>query len=320
MTHTHRLLITLIILLFGCTPTAYNEQEAIGRQQTPSETEIPIPTPEPSPTPTRFVKVNRVREEEEYAAYPVRDEGEVRVEPTAEVAPIGYPLPDSRDPAAVIVAKGDAELVGRYPSPNGQWEVQIIQYDCVTIDGERMGYEMFKLVNKSGYETVESAVTYTCGYSSYGYDGLFWSDNSRYFYYTTARETHHETCEGGWSPSITRYDVQEKGTTIMGAGKLSPDGTKLATWMWDYGEEAYLVVRDVNEGHEIGRFMPPDVGVNNTGRVMWAANGTNVMYELVEEVCGEDGRAYMINGNLSDWTQTIVAEMSADGISWNEGE
>ena len=138
-------------------------------------------------------------------------------------------------------------LYESYPSPDGQWRVEIIIYDCVQLagGGDSNAYEELRLIEVSTGETkvVDSQLLNCGGLGAFGLEGRLWSPNSRYFYYTDARESWPDGGCGYWERPLLRFDVTKEGTESLGMGPFSPDRTKLATWQYED-----IVVWGLDEG------------------------------------------------------------------------
>lgn len=78
-----------------------------------------------------------------------------------------------------------------YSSPDNQWRVDIIIYDCVQVAGgvDSNAYEQLNLfeVSTGATQVIDSQLQNCGGLGAAGLDGRFWSSNSQYFYYKDAR-------------------------------------------------------------------------------------------------------------------------------------
>ena len=77
-----------------------------------------------------------------------------------------------------------------YPSPDGEWRIEIVIHDCVRIEDETeaKAYEELRLIHThDGVERViQDQLRYCAGLGAFGLDGLRWSADSRYFFFTDA--------------------------------------------------------------------------------------------------------------------------------------
>ena len=127
-------------------------------------------------------------------------------------------------------------VLANYPSPDGKWRVEVIRYDCINytnLDYKAIiAYEQFKLIDLSnGTEQFVDEQPQACdGIGMAGFDGLYWSPNNRYFYYTDSREGYPETCGNYAMPAIYRLDTMTRETIMVGGGHISPDKTKFTMW------------------------------------------------------------------------------------------
>jgi hypothetical protein len=147
-----------------------------------------------------------------------------------------------------VIALQQPRLYASYYSPDGIWRVDIIIYDCVkTSMSDMNAYEKLILMNAdTGEEQLaDDQLQYCGGVGTVGLDGRFWSPNSRYFYYTDAREGYPDGNGSYWVPPLIQLDVTNLNKIYLGYGPRSPDGTKIATWQSNSNE---LVVWDINGG------------------------------------------------------------------------
>ena len=235
-------------------------------------------------------------------------------------APTRTPRPTATaDIAATVVALSPPELHDTYLSPNGEWRAEIIIYPCVQLDDVNVNaYEQLILVRiGTGDEEVVDSQLQSCGgLGAAGLDGLFWSPNSRYFYFTTAREGFPDGC-GYWEPPIFRLDVRDQSIASLGGGTLSPDGTKLATW-----QAEDLVVWNVDEGDEVGRaaVLVPDAGL---GPIAWSPDSSALLYIQVSAYCPLAGASYLVRHDLPDLEPQLLLESDAPtfgGAAWSAAD
>lgn len=161
-------------------------------------------------------------------------------------------------------------------------------------------YEQLKLIEvaRASEKIVDSQFQNCGGLGAYGLVGLFWSPNSRYFYYTNAREGVPDGC-GHWERPVVRLDVVNREIKNLGGGPISPDRTKLATWQ---GQE--LVIWDINRG-EISR-APAISPTANTGPIAWSPDGTALVYLQTKGDCYPLGRTYLVHFDLDKHKQVLL--------------
>jgi len=220
--------------------------------------------------------------------------------PTATATPTIAITPDI---AATVIAIGEPRIYSSHLSPDGKWRAEVVTYDCVAVGGvDENACEQLKLIQTdNGVERIaDTQLQYCGGLGAFGLAGLFWSPNSRYFYYTNAREGVPDGC-GYWERPIIRFDVSNLNLERLGVGYRSPDGTMLATWQ---GQE--LAVWDVNEG-EIARIsvMASDA---ETGPIAWAPDSQALVYVQFASYCPLSGKSYVVRLDLPALRQTLLVE------------
>jgi Tol biopolymer transport system component len=202
-----------------------------------------------------------------------------------------------------------------YASPDQQWRVDITVIDCVpTEDGGSNAFETLSLARSTGVGAVvvDSQLINCGGLGAYGLGGLFWSPNSRYFYYTTAREGVPDGC-GYWQPPIWRLDAPSGMIQELGGGLRSLDGAKLAAWL-----NRELIVWDI-DGDELGRWpaVAPNVAL---ATLTWSPDGKAVAYLLAPSLCdpNSSGKSYVVRINVADLSQSILLETETTftGLEW----
>jgi len=218
--------------------------------------------------------------------------------PTQTSAPTAAP-----DIVGTIVATGQPRIYASYPSSDGKWRAEVVIYDCVQVVGvDKNAYEQLKLVpvGPGAEKIVDSQLQYCGGLGAYGLEGLFWSPNSRYFYYTDAREGVPDGC-GYWERPIIRLDMADWTAKRLGGGPLSPDKTKIATWQ---GQE--LVLWDVNQG-ETARTAAAVSGAT-AGSIAWSPDSQALVYLQNSSDCYPLGRSYIVHLDLHTLQHTLLLE------------
>jgi WD40 repeat protein len=218
-----------------------------------------------------------------------------------------------------VISIQQPELYASYLSPDGMWRMDITIYSCVKV-GEGMdelAYEKLTLIDlASGEELLADEQLQNCGgVGAYGFAGRFWSPNSRYFYYTNAQQGFPDGC-GYWDAPLSRFDIASLENEYLGAGTLSPDGSKLATW--DGGKQA-LVIWDVDYG-ELSRFTPVS-DILDMGPVVWSPDSRSLVYIQVESWCPVSGKSLLAKVDASGYTQSLVLESDDPtfaGAEWDD--
>lgn len=159
------------------------------------------------------------------------------------------------------------------PSPDGKWTAEILQYPCTQLRANEGGYpDAYEILRVGGGEIASQH--YWCGgQGAYGFEAKFWTPDSRFFYYTDAREGWPD---GGypWRRPISRYDTVTGQSETLGLAVFSPDGQKIAG-----AQGPALVVWDVNGG-AVQRFTGMGGGAGSFGVIWaaWAGDGERVAY------------------------------------------
>lgn len=220
--------------------------------------------------------------------------------------PSSTPTPDI---VQTVVALSHPISHTTYLSPDGQWQTEIAIYDCVQVDEiNANAYEVLKLVqiNHRTKSVVDSQLRNCGGLGAYGLDGLFWSPDNHYFYYTNAREGVPDGC-GYWKRPIIRLDVSSQQVEKLGGGVISPDGMKLATW-----QDRELVVWNINKDEnfnkdEIGRASAA-VQNANLGSIVWSPDSQSLVYLQVESYCPLSGKSYIVHLDLPEFRLDVLFE------------
>ena len=219
--------------------------------------------------------------------------------------------------SAVATVEASAQPKTRsYASPDEQWRVDIKAIACVpTADGGANAYETLSLVRSdgTGAAVVDSQLINCGGLGAYGLGGLFWSPNSRYFYYTTAREGVPDGC-GYWQPPVWRLDITSGAIQELGGGSRSPDGTKFTAWL-----NQELVLWDI-DGGELGRWpaVAPDAART---ALAWLPDSRAVAYLLAPSPCAPHsaGKSYVVSINAADLSQSVLLATDTPtfiGLEW----
>jgi hypothetical protein len=111
--------------------------------------------------------------------------------PTTAWQRLSEPTPGMPDIPATVVALEQPRHHASNSSPDKRWRAEVIVYDCVrTDDGQENAYEELLLteVPGSATRTADSQLRNCGGLGAFGLEGLFWSPNTRYFYYTELRQ------------------------------------------------------------------------------------------------------------------------------------
>ena len=231
---------------------------------------------------------------------------------TSTQTPLSTPTPDL---AATVVAMNRPRIQATYPSPDGEWQAEVVIYDCAQVnEGDVLAYEQLKLTQVSnGTEKIaDNQLQYCGGLGAYGLEGLFWASNNRYFYYTNAREGVPDGC-GYWERPIIRFDVMNESIDYLGGGSVSPDGSKIATW-----QDRVLVIWDVNQG-EFGRAAAVAQSVG-PGSIVWSPDSQALVYVQATTYCPLSGKSYLVRLDLPELKPNLLFESEMPtfgGVIWD---
>jgi hypothetical protein len=218
-----------------------------------------------------------------------------------------------------ILSTTQSRIYKSYPSLDGKWQAEISIYDCVHVDanpdGGENAYEELQLIEVDSGEKqlVDSQLRNCSGLGAAGLEGLYWSSNSRYFYYTDAREGMPDGCGTPEKP-IRRLDISTLEIESLGSGPLSPDATRIVTWR---GKE--LVIWDVNEGIEVARLSLP-MPNTGSGNIAWSPDSQSFVYVQPESYCPLSGKSQLVRVDVSTLEKETLLESEKPtfgGVSWD---
>ena len=136
---------------------------------------------------------------------------------------------------------------------------------------------------------------------AYGLGELYWSSDSRYFYYTDAREGSPDGLCWYWERPIYRLDVLTQETELLGSGPFSPDQTKIAMW-----QKNDLVIWSLYGG-ELSR-IPAVISDAKRGPIAWSPDSESLVYLQNESDCFPFGKSYLIRFDMSKTEQNLLLE------------
>jgi hypothetical protein len=218
-----------------------------------------------------------------------------------------------------VLAAAQPRLYASYPSPDKRWRADILLYDCVRVqasaNADENAYEELRLVqaDTASEAIIDSQLQNCGGVGAYGLGGLFWSPNSRYFYYIDAREGVPDGLCGYWTAPIQRVDIVTQRVEPVGGGQLSPDKTRLAIWQ---GVE--IVIWRLDDG-EMAR-IPARLRAAFPGAIAWSPDGQSLAYLQTELDCLPYGKSSVTRLHLADQAQDLLFESEAHGfggLTWD---
>lgn len=226
--------------------------------------------------------------------------------PTETLTPARFTETPNPTPTIVgtVIAMSEPTIHSSHRSPDGEWQAEVVIYDCVPVGMEgEFAFDQLNLIQLGENKTIaaDSQLLSCGGLGAFGLAGLFWSPNSRYFYYTNAREGVPDGLCGYWSPPLLRIDVENPVPEFLGIGSLSKDETRLATWF-----QNELILSDVDEG-EIAR-LPPFAPGTEIGPVTWSPDSQSLVYVQTELHCPLSGNSYVVRLDLPSLEQTLLLE------------
>jgi len=227
------------------------------------------------------------------------------------------PTPDL---PATIVALERPRLLGSYPSPDGDWRAEVHRYECIeTEEGQKMALDVLRLVQVEGKQEIvaDRQLQYCEGLGAFGLDGLFWSPEGHYFYYTPAREGGPDGACGPWVRPISRVDLTARGVETLSGAVSSPDGSKLAGWRTSESGTPEIVVWEAEGGEMFSvPVTAPDAVV---GGIAWSPDGTALAYLQMKEPCAPSGVTWVTRVTLPEGESAILlesAQPSFSNVAW----
>ncbi len=221
------------------------------------------------------------------------------------------PTPNATQLVETVVAAATPQQARASVSPDGRWRAQVEIYACANVAGiDNFGFERMTLTEASTgqAEVVDTQLMYCGGLGAYGLKALFWSPNSRYFYYTPAREGQPDGLCGYWARPVIALEVASGKKTQLADGPRSPDGTMLAAWV-----DMDIVVWSLNEG-EMGRAPLAVDGAILQG-LAWAPDGHSLAYLLWSAYCFPVDKTYLVRLDRPTFKQTVLLETQTPTFS-----
>ena len=202
-----------------------------------------------------------------------------------------------------------------FNSPDGKWKAEVIVYNCTQVVSDEGVTNSFEILKISGLKsqkewTVETELIYCQGIGAGGLGGMFWAPNSRYFYYTTAREGVPDGGPGGWVRPVSRFDLSSGQILPITGMQLSADGLKMAG-----GDGEDLVVWNLN-GEEQVRFKGKGVisreSVNAWVRyVAWSPDGHTLAYIISLPSDQGLNTSFLVQADLNLKQASLLLESSS---------
>lgn len=240
--------------------------------------------------------------------------------PAVPTQPTFTPATSGTDAVETVVATNQPKVRASYPSPDGKWQVDVTVYnECTENNHQTPSYEELVLVDlASGSQSPFEGELLNCGgIGAGGLDGLFWSANSRYFYYSTAAFSSPDGCAFGWTRPITRLEVDTMVTEYR-TGIVSPDHSLITSWGGNT-----ITVWEVESDQETELDTADPAG--SVIGLAWAPDGKGFVYLENEpgdtDMCIPSGKSTVVRVDLPSYTQQVLLTADAsgyDGVGWDQ--
>ena len=199
--------------------------------------------------------------------------------PASASAPASEPTPDPTAIIDSIMAHGTRHSLSVSASPDQHWRVEVVRSDCTPIGGDSLAYEQMLLetIGASEARVLADQIQSCGGLGAFGLQGLYWSSDSRFFYYTPAREGQPDGGCGPWQRPIVRVDVRGGGTLDLAEGTPAPAGAATS----EGGLTASFVGQDLvlwsRAAADVLR-VPAAVPAASFGPLAWSPDGQSLVY------------------------------------------
>jgi hypothetical protein len=225
------------------------------------------------------------------------------------------PSPTATDEQAwieAVMAAANPVSLQVFTSPDQSWQAETVRYECTLVSdaGGELAYELLLLTGPDGEVTsIAQQLQYCGGLGAAGINGLFWSQDGKYFYFDMAREGVPDglPCRY-WHTGKSRVNIETIEVEVLpGKGSVSPDGLRLLLV-----EEPDFILWDLTRS-EVGRSAHPypELSVKS---IAFSAAGSRVVYVLRADCIQPGAHSVVVVLDLTDLTHTIVLESFAPSI------
>ncbi len=205
-------------------------------------------------------------------------------------------------------------VVGTFPSPDRYLEAEVRAFDCADFgDGRTFAYEVLVMRDAiTAREEVVASQLFNCGEpGAAGLQGLYWSSDGRYFYFTDARDGAPDGC-GHWERPVIRHDLINRVNTPLGGGPLAPNASQLATW-----QDRAVQVHNLSKDQPLLTIEAavPDADL---GPIAWAPDSRNLAYLQPRGGCPLGVTSVVLVSLNTGQQRILLADHSPGfaGISW----
>ena len=214
---------------------------------------------------------------------------------------------------ATIVANRQPETINTVLSPDGKWKAEVVRWECIQVGDAEQAYEELQLIQvNDGAEQVVDTQLQTCGgVGAYGLGIQLWSANSRYLYYTPAREGRPDGSCWYWYRPLVALEVETGQKTPLREGPQSANLSMLAFWE---GDDLVVWSFATGETQRIPKALP---GLQ-PGPITWAADSQALAY--IQNGSGDCsfGKSALVRVDLPTGQPSVLLESEAPSFTQAE--
>jgi hypothetical protein len=217
-----------------------------------------------------------------------------------------------------IRTENDPVTLWSSKSPDGQLQIDVVAYECVPVENNlEMTLEQIELIHTegSGVDLLNETL-YNCGgLGAGGFEGLFWSPNSQYFYYSIRGIPDGLYCFPYYL-DLFRVDITDGSDSLSNRGPVSPDGISLVRL-----GETELIIMNLDTGEEMKAPLPVENGFIKIAA--WSLDGDQLIYIITPSECVPNETAYLILYNIEGGEHTLLETIEGNtliNITWDTPE